>query len=125
MRHVLHEARPDRIGNIHEDNWNSPRGLLQCAHRDAANAQDYVGSERGKLRGVTAKAVDIAADLTAFDLKIATALPTQLSKGFVEDFQPSLCLRIVLSKDVEDADEPYALTLLRMGHYRPGDRAAK
>jgi hypothetical protein len=40
VRHVLHEARPDRIGNIHEDNWNSPRGLLQCAHRDAANAQD-------------------------------------------------------------------------------------
>jgi hypothetical protein len=36
-----------------------------------------------------------------------------------------LCLRIVLSKDVEDADEAYALALLRTGHYRPGDRAAK
>ena len=86
VRHVLHEARTDRIRNIHEHNWNSPRGLLQCADRDAANAQDYVGSERGKLRGVTAKAVDIATDLTAFDLKIAAALPTQLSEGFVKEF---------------------------------------
>jgi hypothetical protein len=48
-----------------------------------------------------------------------------LFKGFLEDCQPNLCLRIVLSKDVEDADEPYALTLLRMGHYRPHERAAK
>ena len=114
--HVLHEARADRIGNVHEDNRNCTRGLLQCAHRYAANAQDYVGSERGKFRGVTAKAVDVAADLTDFDLKIAAALPPQLFKGFLKDFQPNLCLRIVLSKDVEHADDPHTLTLLCTAH---------
>jgi hypothetical protein len=125
VRHVLHEARPDRIGNVHEDNWNSARGLLHCAHRYAANAQDYVGSERGKLCGVTAKAVDIATDLTAFDLEIAAALPPQLFKGFLQDYKPNLCLRIVLSKDVEDTDEAHALTLLRTRRHRPYDRAAQ
>jgi hypothetical protein len=99
--------------------------LLHCAHRYAANAQDYVGSERGKLCGVTAKAVDIATDLTAFDLEIAAALPPQLFKGFLQDYKPNLCLRIVLSKDVEDTDEAHALTLLRTRRHRPYDRAAK
>jgi hypothetical protein len=98
---------------------------LQCAHRYAADAQDYVGSERDKLRGVPAKAVDIATDLTAFDPEIAAALPPQLFKGFLKDRKPNLCLRIVLSKDIEDTDEAQALTLLRPRRHRPYDRAAK
>src|SRR5262249_53902817 len=65
-----------------------------------ANAQDYVGAERDKLRGVTAKAVYIATDLTAFDLEIAPAFPPQLLKGFLEYCKPDLCLRIVPPKDV-------------------------
>jgi len=100
MGHVLHETRANRIGNVHEDNWNGVRGLLKCTHRYAANAQDYVGAERDKLRGVTAKAVYIATDLTAFDLEIAPAFPPQLLKGFLEYCKPDLCLRIVPPKDV-------------------------
>jgi hypothetical protein len=99
--------------------------LLQRAYRYAANAEDYIGSERGKLRGVTAKAVDIAADLTAFNLEIAAGLPPQLFKSFLKDCKPNLCLRIVLSKNVEDTDEAHALTLLRTRRHRPYDRAAK
>ena len=36
---------------------------------------DILGDFEGKLCGVTAKAIDIATDLTAFDSEIAAALP--------------------------------------------------
>jgi len=48
-----------------------------------------------------------------------------LFKGFLKDRKPNLCLRIVLSKDIEDTDEAQALTLLRPRRHRPYDRAAK
>jgi hypothetical protein len=97
---------------------------LKCAHRYAANAQDYVGAERDKLRGVTAKSVHIATDLAAFDLEIAPPFPPQLFKGFLEYCKPNLCLRIVPPEDVENANEAHALTLLSARRYRPCDHAA-
>ena len=71
------------------------------------------------------KAIDIATDLTAFDLEITATLPPQLFEGALQDYKPNLCLRIVLSKDVQDTDDAHALALLRTCHHRPYDRAAK
>src|SRR5262249_17591597 len=122
--HVLHETRPNRIGNVHEDNWDGTRGLLKCAHRYAANAQDYVGAEREKLSGLTAKSAHSAHDQAASDLEIAPPFPTQLCKGFLEYCKPNLCLRIVPPEDVENANEAHALTLLSARRYRPCDHAA-
>ena len=91
----MDKPRADRIGNVHEDNWNSARSLLHCANRHAADADDHVGCERDQFCGVTAKAVDIAANLAIFDIEVAADLPSQLLKSLLENCKPNFCFRIV------------------------------
>jgi predicted 2-oxoglutarate/Fe(II)-dependent dioxygenase YbiX len=86
------------------------------AYFDGQVATRHHDSNRMMAQGRDHDQRELIESLTAFDLEIAAALPPQLFKGFLKNFQPNLCLGIVLSKNVEDADEPHTLTLLCTAH---------
>jgi hypothetical protein len=74
--HTFDETSTNRIGNVHEDDRDSTRGLLQRRSRQTAYAKDHVRRECDQLRRITAKAVDVTPNLTDFDLEIAADRPT-------------------------------------------------
>src|SRR6516165_1666645 len=84
---------------------------------------------------MAAKAVDIAANVTGFDLQIAgytaelVALapddPPQLLKSLLENSGPCFRFRIVRFEDVEYANDAYALGGLRLQRDRPSCRTAE
>ena len=75
MRHALDDAGTHRISNVHKHDGDSASRMLQPCNRYAAVAKDDVWREGDQLCGVTAKAVEIAANLTVFDLQIAADRP--------------------------------------------------
>src|SRR5262245_35308132 len=75
VRHTFDETSTNRIGNVHEHDRDSARGLLQRRNRYTAYAKDRVRRECDQLRRVAAKAVEIAPDPTGFDLQIAADRP--------------------------------------------------
>jgi len=72
----LDEASANRIWNVHEHDRDSASGLLQRRTRQTAFAYDHVWRECDQLRRVATKTVEIAPNLTGFDLQIAADLPT-------------------------------------------------
>src|SRR5215510_3278035 len=59
MGHTFDETSTNRIGNVHEHDWNSPGGLLQRRDRHAC-AKDHVRRECDQVRCIAANAVEIS-----------------------------------------------------------------
>jgi hypothetical protein len=75
VRHALDETSTHRIGNVHKHDGDGPSCLLQRRNRYAADAKDDVRCESDQLCRIAAKAVDIAPNLTDFDLQISADRP--------------------------------------------------
>ena len=86
MRHALYEAGAYRIWNVHENNRDGTSGLLQRCNCNTADTHNDVGLERDQFRRVASKVVEIAPNVSNFNLEIAADRPTQLLKGLRKDF---------------------------------------
>ena len=73
--HTFDEASTNRIGDVHEHDRDSTRGLLQRRSRQTAYAKDHVRRECDQLRRVAANAVEISPNLSGFNLQIAADSP--------------------------------------------------
>jgi hypothetical protein len=112
-RQAFDQAGTDRVGNIHEHDWDRAGRPLQGSHGRAANGQDRVRRERNQFRSVLAKAVGIATGQANVDLQVSVDRPAQLMETLLEHRVACLCLRVVRGEDVEYADAPHWLGLLR------------
>src|SRR5262249_52510229 len=81
VRHALYEASTNWVWNVHEYNRDCTSGLLQRRNGHAATAYDYIRCERDQFFRVATKMFEIASNVSSFNLKIATNLPSQLLKG--------------------------------------------
>src|SRR5215471_20514644 len=113
MRHTLYEASANWVWNVHEHNWDGTSGLLQRCNRHAAHTHNYVRRERDQFRRVASKVVEIAPNVSNFNLEIAADRPPQLLKGLRKDFASRFCLWVVSPKDLEHANDACALGRLR------------
>ena len=120
MRHPLHEASANWVWNVHEHNRDGTSGLLQRRNCHSADAHDDVRRERDQFRRVASKVVEIAPNISSFNLQIVANRPTQLLERLRKNFASCFCLWIVSPKDFENANEACALGCLGLRCNRPG-----
>src|SRR6516162_904549 len=125
VRHALYEASTNWVWNVHEYNRDGTSGLLQRRNGHAARAYDYIRCERDQFCRVATKIFEIASNVSSFNLKIATNLPSQLLKGLGKDFASCFRLWVVSPKDLKYSNDACALGRLCIRCNWPGRRPAK
>ena len=125
VRHALYEASTNWVWNVHEYNRDGTSGLLQRRNGHAARAYDYIRCERDQFCRVATKIFEIASNVSSFNLKIATNLPSQLLKGLRKDFASCFRLWVVSPKDLKYSNDAFALGRLCIRCKWPGRRPAK
>src|SRR5262245_34185421 len=125
MRHALYEASTNWVWNVHEYNRDGTSGLFQRRNGHASTAYDYIRCERDQFCRVATKMFEIASNVSSFNLKIATNLPSQLLKGLRKDFASCFRLWVVNPKDLKYSNDACALGRLCIRCNWPGRRPAK
>src|SRR5262249_47187244 len=110
--HTLYEASANRVGSVHEYDRDGASPLLHRRNRHAADAYDDVWRKRDQLRSVARQMVEIASNVSDFDLEIVANRPTQLLQCLRKNLGSRFWHRIVARKDVENADDARALARL-------------
>src|SRR5215471_14633076 len=83
-RQALDPAAADRIDRRHEHNRHGAACLLQRAHDRAGRSQDDIRRERDQLRGVSAKAIEIAGAPAILDPHVTADTPAQFGQRLRE-----------------------------------------
>src|SRR5262249_1506928 len=113
-----------RIDRRHEYNRHGAACLLQRAHDRAGRSQDDIRRERDQLRGVSAKAIEIARAPAVLDPHVTADTPAQFGQSLRESRNVFESCRIALDRAHKHTDAPHPLTLLRVSRKRPRRRRA-
>jgi hypothetical protein len=115
----LNEAGADRVGRLHEHDWDGLGRLQQQRSGRGPNDQKDVRCERNQFRRGTADRSGLTARQAMFDLQVSANRPPQLLEALLKQRCSYLCLRIVGCEWDEHADASHALALLCMSGERP------
>lgn len=74
-RQALDEACADRVGQIHEHDWDGLGRLLHRPHSQTADGHDYVRRERNQFRRVSTDGSGLAAGPAIIDLQVSADHP--------------------------------------------------
>src|SRR5262249_25678879 len=123
-RHVVDEARADRINDYREHDRHAARYLQQRPQSRSARGEDDIRRKRHQFGRVSARIVYIAPGKSVVDLDVLSGTAAGLLESLRESGVADLCLRIVRGVGHEGADAPHALALLRPRRERPRNHRA-
>src|SRR5215212_12193520 len=102
----------DWVDHLHEYDRNGASRQLYWPHSDAAGGQYEIGRQRDQFGRILRNEAVFTARPARLDPQIVALGPTQLLQGMCEGGAPQPGLRVVFRKNIQRADQPFAVRLL-------------